>query len=98
MVNTVDLYNSATGIWTTATLSVARQDLAATSVGNFAMFAGGISSASLRIFFVTAAFVLSCCFCMLRQYQSSFVGPLVVSCATLQIFKALSMSWIFTTV
>ena len=37
----VDLYNSATGAWSTARLSVARSRLAATSVGNTALFAGG---------------------------------------------------------
>ncbi len=39
--NAVDLYNSASGTWSTAQLSVARYDLAATSVGNVAIFAGG---------------------------------------------------------
>ena len=42
--NAVDLYNSATGAWSTAQLSVARGFLAATSVGNVAVFAGGYSS------------------------------------------------------
>ncbi len=37
----VDLYNSATGTWSTAQLSVARSRLAAASVGNMALFAGG---------------------------------------------------------
>jgi hypothetical protein len=37
----VDLYDSATGRWSTARLSVARWGLAATSVGNLAIFAGG---------------------------------------------------------
>ncbi len=37
----VDLYNSASGTWSTAQLSVARSSLAATSVGNVAIFAGG---------------------------------------------------------
>jgi hypothetical protein len=37
----VDLYNSASGTWSTAQLSVARQHLCATSVGNVALFAGG---------------------------------------------------------
>ena len=37
----VDLYNSATGAWSTARLSVARAYLAAASVGNVAIFAGG---------------------------------------------------------
>jgi hypothetical protein len=40
-VNVVDLYNSATGAWSTAQLSVARERIAATSVGNMALFAGG---------------------------------------------------------
>jgi hypothetical protein len=39
--NAVDLYNSASGAWSTAHLSVARWGLAATSVGNVAIFAGG---------------------------------------------------------
>jgi hypothetical protein len=37
----VDLYNSVSGTWSTARLSVARSDSAATSVGNLAFFAGG---------------------------------------------------------
>ena len=44
--NDVDLYNSESGAWSTAQLSVARGDLTAASVGNAALFAGGeISSA-----------------------------------------------------
>jgi hypothetical protein len=39
--NAVDLYNSASGTWSTAQLSVGRYGLAATSVGNVAIFAGG---------------------------------------------------------
>jgi hypothetical protein len=39
--NAVDLYNGASGTWSIAQLSVARIDLAATSVGNVAIFAGG---------------------------------------------------------
>ena len=39
--NVVDLYNSATGVWTTAQLSVGRSNPAAASVGDLAMFAGG---------------------------------------------------------
>ena len=42
----VDVYNSATGAWSTAQLSVARVSLAATSLGNVAMFAGGQTSSS----------------------------------------------------
>jgi uncharacterized protein YkvS len=43
--NAVDLYNSATGTWSTAQLSVARSGLAAASVGNVALFAGGWTGA-----------------------------------------------------
>jgi hypothetical protein len=39
--NAVDLYNSLTGRWSTAQLSVRRISLAATSVGHLAIFAGG---------------------------------------------------------
>ena len=39
--NAVDLYNSASGTWSTAQLSVARYYIVATSVGNVAFFAGG---------------------------------------------------------
>ncbi len=42
-LNTVDIFNAASGIWTTAALSVARAWLAATSLPNdgLAIFAGG---------------------------------------------------------
>jgi hypothetical protein len=39
--NVVDLYNTTTGAWSTAQLSASRHSIAATSVGNFAIFAGG---------------------------------------------------------
>ena len=45
--NAVDLYNSATGAWSTAQLSVARCCLAAASVGNVAIFAGGYTGCVL---------------------------------------------------
>ena len=49
--NAVDLYNTASGTWSTAQLSVARGYLAATSVGNVAIFAGGsIGDCSLMLF------------------------------------------------
>ena len=37
----VDVYNGTTGAWSTARLSVARFNVAAASVGNVALFAGG---------------------------------------------------------
>ncbi len=45
--NTVDVYNSATGAWSTAQLIVARRDVAAASVGNLAIFAGGYTGSVL---------------------------------------------------
>ena len=45
----VDLYNSATGTWSTAQLSVARFDLAAASVGSVALFAGGYTGSVLSL-------------------------------------------------
>jgi hypothetical protein len=49
--NAVDLYNGASGKWSTAQLSVARGWIAATSVGNVAIFAGGLEgNCSLTLF------------------------------------------------
>jgi hypothetical protein len=42
----VDIFNSTSGTWSTATLSEARQNLAATSVGDLALFGGGQNSTS----------------------------------------------------
>ncbi len=39
----VDVYNGATGAWSTAQLSLARYYLAAASVGNMSLVAGGIT-------------------------------------------------------
>ncbi len=44
--NVVDLYNSVSGTWSTAQLSVARYGHAGASVGNRAIFAGGQTSKS----------------------------------------------------
>ena len=45
-VNTVDIFNATSGVWSTAALSVARQYLTATSLPNhgLAIFAGGASA------------------------------------------------------
>jgi hypothetical protein len=49
--NAVDLYNITSGTWSTAHFSVARRSLAATSVGNVAIFAGGYGgNCSLTLF------------------------------------------------
>ena len=54
----VDLYNSTSGSWSTARLSVARGGLAATSVGNVAFFAGGYSFTSNWLCFETSGLSL----------------------------------------
>jgi hypothetical protein len=46
----VDLYNSASGKWSTAQLSVVRGYHAATSVGNVAIFAGGYSNGVVDLY------------------------------------------------
>ena len=54
MSKVVDLYNGTSGTWSTAQLSVARLNLAATSVGNVAIFAGGSAAGN-------SIFVSVCC-------------------------------------
>ena len=49
LYDAVDMYNSTTGAWSTALLSVARGSVAATSLGNVAIFGGGYGSALLWI-------------------------------------------------
>jgi hypothetical protein len=63
----VDLYNSASGTWSTARLSVGRALLAATSVGNMAIFAGGLTgNCSFAVCDCIAGLYWSCCVCMRR--------------------------------
>lgn len=42
--DTVDIFNAATGMWSTGNLSQGRWGVGATSVGNYALFAGGNAS------------------------------------------------------
>ncbi len=91
----------AQGTWSTAQLSVARYALAATSVGNVALFAGGNSTSALlsmcrggggRLFVVASVLsVRSCCSIAVLFALS----PLDLSCSPLQI---LQMLWIRTAV
>ena len=55
--NAVDMYNSASGTWSTAQLSVARGYLAATSVGHVAIFAGGWDGNCIFTLFVEGLLV-----------------------------------------
>jgi hypothetical protein len=52
--NAVDLYNITSGTWSTAQLSETRSNLAATSVGNMAIFAGGSGGNCSLTWFVEA--------------------------------------------
>ena len=47
-LNTTDVFDSATGKWSTAELSVARDGIRAVSVGRFAIFAGGMLTFKCR--------------------------------------------------
>ncbi len=57
-LDAVDLYNSTSGSWSTARLSVARYAIAATSVGNVAIFGGGDSSTGNWLCFETSGLSL----------------------------------------
>jgi len=88
--NVVDLYNSATGTWSTAQLSVARGNLAAASFGNVALFAGGWTGSALLcregrghgVLMVVCG--LSVCACSGASVPFA-LRPLAVSRAPLQV-------------
>jgi hypothetical protein len=98
----VDVYNGATGAWSTARLSVARGYLAAASVGNVALFAGGATAGvllcregrGLWVLFIVA-FVLNVCVCCIIAVLFA-PRPLHLSCAPLQVVVIL-MLWMCTT-
>ncbi len=64
--NAVDLYNSASGTWSTAQLSVARFWFQATSVGNVAIFSGGYTGKLQPLRCLTEGLCWSCCSRMMR--------------------------------
>jgi hypothetical protein len=47
----VDIYNASSNTWTTASLSQPRRELTATSVGDLALFAGGLSVGAAPTYF-----------------------------------------------
>ena len=55
----VDIFNSVTGMWSTAQLSLKRRAMGATSVGNIALFAGG-GVADGMFCTVVAEYVVDC--------------------------------------
>ena len=91
----------AQGVWSTAQLSVARRNLAAASVGNVALFAGGYSNSALlcreggvRLHLLVRA---CCVFCACSGIAVMFaLRPLPLSCAPLQMLFI--MLWMCTTV
>ena len=84
--NAVDLYNSATGAWSTAQLSVARRFLAATSVGNVAIFAGGhTGSVLLWTEGELAVGVMDACVCMCFMFVCGAVLFLVFALRAIAI-------------
>jgi hypothetical protein len=99
----VDVYNSATGAWSTAQLSVLRGNLAAASVGNVALFAGGETASALlcreRGMVVTVVYgcvrMLNVCVCCIIAVLFA-PRPLPLSCAPLQVVVIL-MLWMCTT-
>ena len=98
-LNTVDLYNGAAGTWSTAQLSVARNGMAAASVGNVALFAGGQITGALlcreRTMLIVAC-VLSVCACCSVAVLFA-LRSLALSSAPLQVV-VLPMLWTCTTV
>jgi hypothetical protein len=72
--NVVDLYNSATGTWSTALLSVAHNGLVATSVGNVALFAGGVSTTGALLRRECGVCVLMGCYHILKTLRSGLSG------------------------
>lgn len=53
--NTVDIYNTETGVWTVDHLSIARMGIAATIVGDLAFFAGGMGDMDNPDFYTTTS-------------------------------------------
>jgi hypothetical protein len=58
--NVVDIYNNDTNTWTTATLSLARSELAAASLGGKAFFAGGVYESDSYFTDVVDIYDMSC--------------------------------------
>ncbi len=63
--NTTDVFDSVTGKWSTAELSVARNGMGAVSVGRFAIFAGGTDNRTLWVCVLTFSCWLLCVAIML---------------------------------
>jgi hypothetical protein len=82
---TVDIFNSSSGAWTIASLSIARRGLAATSVSDLALFAGGqdFTSAPSRVVdvFNSTSGVWST-----AHLSAPTLGPIATSVADVALF------------
>jgi hypothetical protein len=99
--NVVDLYDSGTGRWSTAQLSVARFGTSATSVGTMAIFAGGRDSKLMLVvlFVVRGTFDCFCKMCYGNKgacVSGCRAGAIAFLCAPLQVL-VIPMMWTFTT-
>ncbi len=103
-VNTVDIFNATSGVWTTAALSVARPYIAATSLPNdgLAIFAGGLGASYVLMSVIAGGWcvgrgrvcgrgeVCYCCCCwLLMRCADAFDNPV----NTVDIFNARSGVW-----
>jgi hypothetical protein len=91
-VDTVDVFNVNSGTWTTATLSVAAMNLAATSLPDYglAMFAGGSSVKCFVVLILSRRCQILCCTHdqhVLRSSDGNSYSPVV------EIFNASSGTW-----
>ncbi len=76
----VDIFNSVTGIWSTAQLSLKRRAMGATSVGNIALFAGG-GVADGTFCTVVAEYVVDCeDVDRMRLQQNKLCSFVAISC------------------
>jgi hypothetical protein len=93
----VDLYDRQTGQWSTALLSEKRSDLAATSVGNVAIFAGGrpignpvffcVTKDLFFVWFCSDDACLRCFACLLACVCAAAGCRLMKLLQYLQVFK-----------
>jgi hypothetical protein len=100
--NAVDIFNVKSGAWSTAALSVARHNLAATSLVRVAIFAGGVDGTCCHVDFRFLRVVL--CGLGNRMIEWAGVG-LLIACASLMpcaagitsdavdIFNVMSGAW-----
>jgi len=104
----VDIYHATSGTWTTATLSVPRWFLAATSVGGVALFGGGWNgthvSAAVDIYHATSGTWTTATLSVARDYlAATSVGDVALfgggqnatgyASATVDIYHATSGTW-----